>query len=169
MKIENIMNISILHLGSNEGNRLKNLQDAIKLIESNIGEICKQSAIYETEAWGVKEQEDFLNMVVKIKSQQSPHALLKQINEIEEELGRTRFKKWGSRIIDIDILFYENECIKDEKLTIPHPYLEKRNFVLVPLNEIAADLVHPILNKKISVLLKESKDICRVSVWAEGK
>ena len=161
------MNMSILHLGSNEGNRLRHIQNAMKLIERKIGRKATQSSIYETEAWGIKEQPDFLNVVVKIESHLEPHPLLKRINEIEDELGRTRIEKWGSRIIDIDILFCENELINDAKLTIPHPYLEKRNFVLVPLNEIEPDFVHPIINKKISVLLKESKDTCKVKIWIE--
>jgi len=159
------MRKAILHLGSNKESREQHLADALHSIEKRIGSLAKESSIYETEPWGEKEQMAFLNIAVEVHTKLMPHSMLQEINAIENELGRTRDKKWGSRTIDIDILFIENEVIKDERLTIPHPFIEKRNFVMVPLNEIVPDLIHPNLNKKISQLLKESDDTCMVKLW----
>ncbi|MBT8195338.1 MAG: 2-amino-4-hydroxy-6-hydroxymethyldihydropteridine diphosphokinase [Bacteroidia bacterium] len=159
------MKKAFLHLGSNEGDRYEHLNNAIHAIEQRLGAVHQKSSVYETEPWGEKEQLPFLNIALEIETHLLPHKLLLEINKIEDESGRTRTKKWGSRILDIDILFINNEVIKDEKLTIPHPYIEKRNFVMVPLNEIAGELIHPILNQNIAALLKESTDTCEVKLW----
>ena len=152
------MHIVYLHTGSNLGDRLANLEMANALIEKYIGEIEKYSRIYLTEAWGIENQPDFYNQAVLVKSALSPHQILEQISGIEKEMGRVRIIKWGERLIDIDILFYDDEVITMEDLNIPHPELQNRNFVLCPLEDIAPALVHPILGKTITQLRKESPD-----------
>ncbi|MCK5467522.1 MAG: 2-amino-4-hydroxy-6-hydroxymethyldihydropteridine diphosphokinase [Cyclobacteriaceae bacterium] len=134
-----------LLLGSNLGNSREILKKAIGEIENDIGEIVKSSSVYKTKAWGIEDQPDFLNQVVEIESSHSPQIILKRANKIEEKLGRVRRIKWHSRIIDIDILYYGNEIVNTDKLVIPHPENQNRNFVLVPICEIAADLIHPVL------------------------
>ncbi|MCK5367443.1 MAG: 2-amino-4-hydroxy-6-hydroxymethyldihydropteridine diphosphokinase [Cyclobacteriaceae bacterium] len=134
-----------LLLGSNLGNSREILKKAIVEIENDIGEIVKSSSVYKTKAWGIEDQPDFLNQVVEIESSHSPQIILKRANKIEEKLGRVRRIKWHSRIIDIDILYYGNEIVNTDKLVIPHPENQNRNFVLVPICEIAADLIHPAL------------------------
>ena len=147
-----------LGLGTNLGDKRNNLNLALEKIKNEIGEISNQSSIYETEAWGVKDQDNYFNIVIELKTKHLPLALIKKILEIEINLGRIREKKWDSRIIDIDILFFENYIISTDHLHIPHPFLEKRNFVLQPLNEIVPDFIHPKMRKNISRLSLESKD-----------
>jgi len=117
-------------------NREKNLSSAIELINKQIGTIIKKSSIHKTKAWGKTDQPDFLNMVIKIETKLDPQKLLKQCLSIENELGRIRKEKWGERIIDIDILYFNDLIINDENLKIPHPLIQEREFVLKPLNEI---------------------------------
>ena len=114
------------------------------------------SSFYETEPVGYKEQGWFLNQVIHIKTSLSPMGLLKVTQKTEEDLGRKRLIKWGPRTVDIDILLYEDLIISDSSLMIPHPYLTKRRFVLVPLAEIAPSLIHPILGESISKILLDS-------------
>ena len=152
------MNICYLQLGSNLGDRESMLTQALLLIESMVGDVLVTSAVYESSPWAVKEQLDFLNQVLKVKTALSPQDLLAQILNIENIIGRKRVKKWGERLIDIDILFYNDIIIHSQKLFIPHPYLHKRRFVLLPLNEIASDYLHPKYQKKISQLLIECDD-----------
>lgn len=147
-----------LGLGSNLGVREQNLELAISMFEKEIGQISKKSSIYETEAWGVEKQGNYYNMVLEIKTKLLPLKLLEKVLEIENRLGRVRNKKWESRIIDIDILLYENFIISTDHLHIPHLFLEKRNFVLEPLNEIIPDFIHPKLRKSIAQLSAESFD-----------
>jgi 2-amino-4-hydroxy-6-hydroxymethyldihydropteridine diphosphokinase len=153
------MNTAYLLLGSNEGDRLQHLSRALKLIDQKAGTLIKQSAIYVTVAWGNTDQPDFLNQVICITTDLSPQQLLKSLLAIEREIGRTRTgTKWMQRIIDLDILFYNDLAMATEELTIPHPFLQDRKFVLVPLLEIAAAYVHPVLQKNIAALTEACTD-----------
>jgi len=156
------MNSVYLSLGSNLGNRLKYLDDAIHLIEERIGKIEKRSSVYETEPWGKTDQSMFLNMTICVITDKTPALLLKTILELEHDLGRVRIEKWYERIIDVDILFYNNEIINETDLVIPHPYLQERKFVLEPMKEIAQDFYHPVLHSTINELLDNCMDNNRV-------
>jgi len=145
-------------LGSNLGDRLANIRKAIELMKEEGIEIVEESSIYETEPVGYKEQGWFLNSVVKAKTELSPVRLWKRLEKIERSMGRKREIKWGPRIIDLDILFYGNRILNGKELKIPHSELHKRRFVLVPLEEIAPKLVHPVFKKTISELSKDLKD-----------
>ncbi|MEZ4946256.1 MAG: 2-amino-4-hydroxy-6-hydroxymethyldihydropteridine diphosphokinase [Cyclobacteriaceae bacterium] len=150
-------------LGTNLGKRELNLTAARGHIGEKIGTILYSSKIYETAAWGKEDQPDFLNQVIMLKTHIDPHSLLEKLLWIETTLGRQRKIKWGERIIDLDILFYEDEVINDENITIPHPGIPSRRFTLLPLQEIAPQLVHPVLNKTIEELLAECPD--KLDVW----
>lgn len=130
------MNGIYLGLGTNLGNRHENLNQALSLINVKIGKVIKKSSIHETKAWGKTNQPDFLNMVIQIETDLIPHELLSCCISIENQLGRVRKEKWGERIIDIDILYYNNLKISEDNLTIPHPFIEERDFVLIPLKEL---------------------------------
>ncbi len=151
-----MVNVFLL-LGSNLGDRFQYLQQAIAGIEK-IGTIIKQSAIYETQAWGKTTEPDYLNKVIVISTDLQPRTILENIWDIEREMGRTRTEKWGSRTIDIDILFYGNQIISETGLIVPHPELHRRKFTLAPLSEIAPGLKHPILKKTMLELKNELKD-----------
>ncbi len=152
------MNRAYLLTGGNIGNRMDYLLKAQNLIARFCGEIVQLSGVYETAAWGLEDQASFYNQVVCIDTHLAPEPLLEQILAIEEEMGRIRTIKMGPRIIDIDILLIDGLVINTPLLTVPHPYLPDRKFALTPLNEIAAELVHPTLNKTINELLLECKD-----------
>ncbi|MFN8415174.1 MAG: 2-amino-4-hydroxy-6-hydroxymethyldihydropteridine diphosphokinase [Cytophagaceae bacterium] len=152
------MSVVFLSLGSNEGDKLHHLSSAKELIAARLGKIEKISSIYETEAWGKTDQASFYNQVISVHTSLDPVNCLYNVLQIEQDLGRVRIEKWGSRIIDIDILFYENEIVLDSNLRIPHPYIEQRNFVLQPLVEIAPNFIHPVWNLSMEDLLKNSKD-----------
>ena len=152
------LNKTFLHTGSNLGDKAQNLATARDLIEAQIGPILKASCVYNTKAWGITDQPDFLNQALEVETKLSPIDLLDTILSIEQEMGRKREIKWGERLIDIDILFYNEDIIDQPRLTIPHPYLHYRNFVLVPMFEIAPDLRHPLLKQTISELYANSND-----------
>lgn len=154
-----------LHTGTNLGSRLQNLSQANDFIEEKIGPIIQESKIYLTEAWGVKDQPDFLNQALKVETALTPQEVLKAIAWIENELGRKRVKKWHSRIIDVDILFFENQIINEENLIIPHPHLHERKFVLKPLLDIASDYVHPVFEHTIIELYEKTLDPLNVKSW----
>jgi len=147
-----------LSLGTNLGNRQRNLDKSMDFIEDKVGKILKRSSVYKTKAWGVKDQPDFLNMVLEVETKFSPQFVLTTILSIETEMGRIRERKWYTRLIDIDLLFYEDLIIKESNLIVPHPYLQDRNFVLAPLMEIAPSLVHPVIKKTIEQLVEECRD-----------
>lgn len=145
-------------LGSNLGDRLSFLRKASSLIEKGAGKIVKSSPIYRTESWGKTDLPEYLNQVLQIQSELPAQELLSRLQGIENQLERKREEKWGSRTIDIDILFYGEEQISTPNLVVPHPLLQERRFVLVPLMEIAPDLRHPALDKTIRQLYAELND-----------
>ena len=152
------MHAIFLLLGSNLGNRHLFLQRAITYIEKEVGPLINASSVYETQSWGKSDLPDYLNQVVLLRSELSAQSILEKILAIEIVLGRKREEKWGSRTIDIDILFYDDAVIADDNLTIPHPELHNRRFTLEPLAEIAPEFCHPILNKCILQIKNELKD-----------
>ncbi len=154
-------------LGGNLGDRLNTLKKALCLLAEEVGEVRQYSSIYETEPWGKLDQPIFLNQTACLVTDRDPHDIMKAIRNIEQTLKRRRYEKWGSRTIDIDILFYGKQVIEDKELTIPHPALHKRNFTLVPLNEIASDFVHPVLNKTVARLTAESPDTLDAYVYKD--
>lgn len=152
-----------LGLGTNLGDREANLSSAVRRITGDIGPVIRLSSVYETEPWGFSSEDLFLNMIAEVETNLKPSGLLGRILMIEAEMGRLRQAKgYSSRIIDIDILFFGKKIMDMPGLVIPHPKLHERRFVLVPLCEIAPDLVHPGLEKDIKTLLKECKDLGEV-------
>jgi 2-amino-4-hydroxy-6-hydroxymethyldihydropteridine diphosphokinase len=143
-----------LALGTNLGEREKNLEFARAALAPEV-KIVEESPIYETPPWGYTEQPKFLNQVVKAETNLSPEALLSYLKEIESQLGRRQTIRYGPRVIDLDILFYDDVVLSQSGLTIPHPHLHKRAFVLVPLADLAPDMQHPILNQSVSEILEE--------------
>jgi len=143
------MAIAYISIGSNLGNREENCRKAIKLIEKNGIAVEKQSRMYETEPWGVKDQPKFINMAIEVETDKKPEELLVILKEIEKEVGRTETVKWGPRVIDLDILFYDDLILKTDHLEIPHPFLHERDFILKPLSEIAPDKRHPVTGKTV--------------------
>jgi 2-amino-4-hydroxy-6-hydroxymethyldihydropteridine diphosphokinase len=144
--------------GGNLGNRKKNLSKAIELIEASCGIVSKISSIYETAAWGFTEQPNFLNQVVELKTSLKPEVLMSMLLSIEEQMGRKRSVKMGPRVIDIDILMMGDILSNTDLLKLPHPELHNRRFALIPLSEIAAEIVHPVEKKTISQLLQQCSD-----------
>ena len=145
-------NIIYIALGSNLGDRQENLETAIENLGTGI-RVLKQSSIYETPPWGYEEQPAFLNMVIKAETRLAPEELLKFIKTLETDLGRKATFRNGPRLIDMDILFYDQSVVDLPGLVIPHPHLQERGFVLVPLAEIAPDLIHPMLRINMRELL----------------
>lgn len=158
-----------LLLGGNLDNRTQYLQQARDTIARRVGSIVRASGIYETAAWGKIDQPSFLNQVLEMETQLSPEQVLQTINLIEHELGRERLEHWGARVIDIDILFYDDLVQQTQRLTIPHPQLHLRRFTLQPLHEIAPDLVHPVLQQTINELLTHCPDALEVKQYSSGK
>jgi 2-amino-4-hydroxy-6-hydroxymethyldihydropteridine diphosphokinase len=152
-----------LGIGTNLGNRKNNLESAVEKIGEYIGKVFHCSSVYETEPWGFETRDQFLNMVVEVKTKLEPSGVLGRLLMIESLLGRLREgKSYTSRIIDIDILLYNDQVIEKEALVIPHPRMHERKFVLVPLCEIAPEVIHPKFGKDVKSLLKECRDTGRV-------
>ncbi|MCI7664866.1 MAG: 2-amino-4-hydroxy-6-hydroxymethyldihydropteridine diphosphokinase [Fusobacterium mortiferum] len=148
-----------LSLGSNIGNKRKNLMEAIRKIgELENTEVVKSSTILETEPFGYLEQDNFLNACLEVKTLMTAQEFLKEILQIELDMGRVREIKWGPRIIDIDILFYDKEIIEEDNLAVPHPWICEREFVLDPLSEIAPNYIHPLEKKTITMLARKLKE-----------
>ena len=143
-----------LCLGSNLGNREIQLLRAESEIEKYIGQVIKKSSVYETEPWGLSADINFLNQVLLVETNHKPDILIKKCLEIETKMGRIRNSQvYESRIIDIDVIFYGNEIINNDKLTVPHPHIASRRFVLEPLCEISPAFIHPLLKKTVMELL----------------
>jgi 2-amino-4-hydroxy-6-hydroxymethyldihydropteridine diphosphokinase len=159
------MNDAYLLIGGNIGDRESFLHKSIESIELHCGKILKKSMVYETQAWGKTDQDPFLNQVLKISTELSPQELLKKILGVEKELGRIRDEKYGARTIDIDILYFGDEIISEAALTIPHPRIAERRFVLIPLAEIAQKFIDPIHQQSIETLLKNCNDKLEVRVY----
>ena len=158
------MNNVFLLTGGNMGDRRKNLGLACNSIEQKVGRIVSISKIYETEAWGNQDQQSFLNQVLLLQSKFSAFEILQMVLDIEKSMGRERIIKFGPRLIDIDILFYNSDVISTPTLTIPHPEIPNRRFVLTPLAEIAPHFIHPILHQTMLDLLLDCKDSLKVTL-----
>lgn len=154
-----------LALGTNLGERMQNLREAMVRLESGV-RISRVSSVYETEPWGVTSQPRFLNLVVEGETELEPHALLDFLKRIERGMGRTVGARYGPRSIDLDILLYDNQTLSDDRLEIPHPRLAERRFVLVPLVEIAPTVLHPRLNQTAQELLNLLPDTGDVKLWS---
>ena len=156
VKISRGWHIAYIALGSNMGDKEKYLNDAITMInDDNMCMVNKVSSFIQTAPYGYTEQDDFLNAAIKVQTLYSPKMLLSFLQELELKANRVRQIHWGPRTLDLDIIFYDNIVCDDDTLIIPHPEMHKRDFVLVPLKEIAPNQLHPILNKKVSELLTE--------------
>jgi 2-amino-4-hydroxy-6-hydroxymethyldihydropteridine diphosphokinase len=155
-----------LALGTNLGNRPANLRAALNSLAPDI-KILAESNIYETPPWGYTDQPAFLNMAVKCETDSDAAPLLKRLKQIEVRVGREATFRWGPRVIDIDILFYDDLVLESEALTIPHPRLHERAFALVPLADIAPDFVHPVLKKTIKELLSQV-DSTEIKLFGNG-
>ena len=145
-------------IGGNIGDPFNNLRMAKELMSEQCGTIIKESSIYQTAAWGLTDQPEFLNQVIILSTTLNPEILMRSLLSVEETMGRKRNIKFGPRIIDLDILLIDDFLIESELLNVPHPALQKRKFALIPLNEVAPDLVHPVENKTINKLLTDCKD-----------
>ena len=159
------MNNAYLLTGSNLGDRLANLNTAKALIDLHCGKTTRFSSVYETAAWGKIDQPSFLNQALEIETTLHPKELIKKVLKVEKLLGRKRTEKYGPRIIDVDIIFFNNEIIKKHFLAIPHPEVQNRRFALVPLSELAPDLIHPVLKKSIRELLEACSDKLEVKKY----
>ncbi len=151
------MSIVYIGIGSNLGNREENCLRALALLSVRGIIIRKRSSLYETEPWGVEDQPKFINMAAEVETELGPGKLLETVKSVEEELGRKEGYRWRPRVIDLDILFYDNLVMDSPDLKIPHLLMHERKFVLRPLAEIAPDKVHPVLKKTIRELLSEIK------------
>jgi len=154
-----------LSLGSNLGDRAAQLSMAKDLISSDLGSIVAESSIYETQPWGIEDQPWFLNEVIAVSSSLEPQEVLRTIKRIEVKTGRTPGEKWHARHIDIDILLHGDRVTHEDDLIIPHPHFHDRNFTLVPLMEIASQMMHPLLHLTIEELYLECRDTGEVYIF----
>ena len=160
------MNIVFLQLGSNLGDRELLLQNAIVSIEEIVGEVVKKSKVYESTPWRVEGQENYLNQILEVNTELQADNVLVRILEIEKNLGSLKLEKWGERLIDIDIIFYNDSIIETAKLCVPHRHMHERMFVLTPLHNIAPEIVHPKYNKTVDELLQICTDTELVKEYA---
>jgi 2-amino-4-hydroxy-6-hydroxymethyldihydropteridine diphosphokinase len=158
------MNYAYLLIGGNLGDTTKVFQQAFDLLGKQAGTIIQESSVYKTAPWGFPDQQDFLNQAILIRTTLQAGQLMQLLLKIEEALGRKRKEKYGPRIIDIDILFFNDAIINDHGLIVPHPEVQNRRFALIPLAEIAPELNHPLLHKNINELLQDCPDDLQVSL-----
>lgn len=152
--------LAYLSIGGNMGDRLAYLQAALEALDRHSDcRLGSVSHIYETPAWGKTDQADFLNLACQVETDLSAQEFLTFCQEIEQDLDRVRIEKWGQRTIDLDIIFWDDQVIREENLQVPHPYAHERAFVLLPLTDIAADYYHPVLQKTVAELLLPLKDV----------
>jgi len=157
-----------LLLGGDTGDRKRYLQSALERIEVEIGKVIRKSSIYETDPWGFQASTSFLNQVLMVQTELTPRETLIRIKKIEKQLGRTKTTdQYESRVIDIDILTFDNLLMKDKGLVIPHPRMHLRKFTLVPLAEIAGSLKHPVFNLDMETLNRECTDELKVELFPE--
>jgi len=152
------MAIVYIGIGSNIGNRQENCREAVRMLAGNGLTVVRQSSLVETEPWGVADQSRFINMAVEVETDAAPEQLLVILKKIEKDMGRTNAVRWGPRVIDLDILFYDDLILDTDGLIIPHPLLHERNFVLIPLAEIAPNKIHPRLNRTVHELYSVLSD-----------
>ncbi len=160
------MNTAYLLTGGNLGERVHNLAMARELVEAQTGNIIAASSLYETAAWGNTDQPAFLNQAIMIETPLNARQLIRRILKIEKKMGRIREEKYGPRLIDIDILLFNNEKHNYQFLKLPHPEMQNRRFALLPLAEIAPEIIHPVLKKTITELLQECKDELEVKKYS---
>ena len=160
------MNTAYLLTGGNLGERVHNLAMARELVEAQTGNIIAASSLYETAAWGNTDQPAFLNQAIMIETPLNARQLIRRILKIEKKMGRVREEKYGPRLIDIDILLFNNEKHNSQFLKLPHPEMQNRRFALLPLAEIAPEIIHPVLKKTITELLQECKDELEVKKYS---
>jgi len=158
---------AILSLGSNMGDSPGNLREACRRLEKKAGRILQRSKIYKTQPWGKADQPEFYNMSVRLETKSNPEELMKNILAIEKEMGRERGVKWGPRLIDIDLVLFGDLVIHTPELTVPHPEMHRRNFVLVPTLDIAGDWIHPVFGESIEELYWKSQDPLEVFLAEE--
>jgi 2-amino-4-hydroxy-6-hydroxymethyldihydropteridine diphosphokinase len=160
--------LAVILLGTNLGNRPYQLKQALKLIQNEIGPIDRASSIYETAAWGLLEQPEFLNMVIGVSTSKSPLEVLRCLLKSEEKMGRQRNQKWGPRIIDLDLLYHGKAILNLRELILPHPGIPERRFTLVPLNEIYPNIIHPVSGLNQQQLLDNCNDKSVVKPYRES-
>jgi len=148
------------------GAREELLLEAVAML-GHTGTVYSVSPVYETQAWGLTDQPDFLNLVLELHTLTPPALLLRIIHDIEKSLGRERVMHWGMRSIDIDILFYGSEIINTDMLTVPHPHIPRRRFVLVPLADVAPDYIHPVTGISVTDMLNACEDTQEVTLWGK--
>ena len=152
--------ITYLSLGGNLGNTIEIFQNSREILTKKVGKITQLSSLYQTAAWGPIPQNDFINQVIEVETKLSAQELMDVLLEIELQQGRVRQERWGPRTLDLDIIFFGEQLISTENLEIPHPRMEDRKFVLIPMVEINPNLIHPISRKSIRQILLECKDEC---------
>lgn len=162
------MNNVYLALGSNLDHPLQQLQEATALLKKKVGKVVLASSVYQTKAWGYKAQPDFLNQVLHLNTKLAAPEVLEVILQIESSMGRIRSEKNAARVIDIDILFFNDEIIDRPQLKVPHPLIQDRNFVLVPLKDIAPDYRHPVIKKTVTQLWRDCTDDLKVKKISEA-
>jgi len=156
---------AVIHFGSNKGHRVNKLQKAIHLMEERLGDCIHKSRIYQTAPWGNVKQQDFLNQAIILETYLAPIQLLEQLLGIEEEMGRKRKLHWGPRLIDLDLVLYDDIVFQNDFLTIPHPRMHIRNFVLIPLLDIIPDWKHPVFHQTMRELLAWCPDDLEVKLF----